>query len=515
MATKAKGHKRKTSDAQDVTQKPPSKAPSFKAVRKTEEITYDELMEKIRGIKEKHAEEKRRLGLPERARAKKEQGVTGKVTGIARKLRLSLREKKEEKEKEMKRAERIKKKEIGWYEWLAERVSGEEFLFDRRKRLQLKKRKELEKAWGEPVVGVVYHTHNSGCSETGYSGSPDGVFSLNLKMDRKRVGRRMKPRLVTLLKSIGADGVFVTDHEACLPGQMKKLKKAVDRINEKEPGLTLMMGTELTSKGGHFVILEAGKPLLMEGAEQGKETPKVQHPAQAMAEWAFQNGFDVMVPHPNPSRQNPRRIAENRLGVDISLEREIVENILRIADKYDKFVYIAYGNGTTLTNYRANLMGNRNHWWEFWKQKRVSKEVNKLYAKRAIWVAESDGHIACEYPSGMQYFRKSEVVSEGGKISSEKIHDAVAKERELEWQKFRKGQTVPLEEKRMLAYAADDDFNFYDKTRMVPYFLREYARLLRVWARQVLSGNAGQYAGAPKRNIDLEYRRMARYTKED
>lgn len=405
-----------------------------------------------------------------------------------------------DREKEMEAAEKQQKKEMGIIESILEKLSGEERLYRRRLELQERKRKELEREWGEDVARIVIHYHCAGAAN-GYEGSPDGTRYLGLK---KVEG---KPSLLTLLIATGVDAIVLTDHDAFKPSQMRKLKEVVDEINST-PGMpTVIVGTELTSAAGHFIILERGKPLL--------NPPEWKNKAQAMAEWAFQNGYDIMIPHPNPSRFDPKRIAAYVFGIDIGIEKEVVESILRIADMYDKFVYIAYANGTTTTDYKANLLGSRDHWWQFWRPKRVDRATAELYARRAIWVAEGDVHIRAEAPSNCIYVRRSQVIDGSGRISAKKLSQLAEKQKRQEYIAFKEGKTIPEKDRLIVSYSADEDFNILDRAAMVPYFVREYLRLVAVWLVKVLTGKAGQYAEKPKRPIKLEYRRAQVYEEED
>jgi len=233
-----------------------------------------------------------------------------------------------------------------------------------------------------------------------------------------------------------------------------------------------------------------------------------------MAEWAFNNGYDIMIPHPNPSRLNPKSVAESAFGVQIGIGKEAVESVLRLAEKHNRFAYIAYANGTTTADYRGRLLGNKEHFWQFWRTPKPTPEVRDLYAKRAVWVAEADAHIHCEYPSNMVYFRRSQVVGKDGRVSAEKISRAVEKQHKLDYAAFGEGKAIPEEERIFVSYSADSSFNPLDRLTMVPYFVREYARLAAVWLVKIATGKAGQYAAKPKRSLDTEQQRAPRYEDE-
>jgi len=377
-----------------------------------------------------------------------------------------------------------------------QRLNFEEHLFKKQLKLLDGRKKEVEEAWGEHAKVVLIHTHTSGSRKNGYPGSPDGIFSL----DTERPAQEGNPRLSTLLNAMLVDAIFVTDHDA---ENFGGLNKALTELNAKEKCLSFFGGTEVTSKEGHFIILEAGKPV--------RDVPPAKTPAREMAEWAFRNGYDIMIPHPDPSRTDPKSMAERAFGIDIGIEKEVVEDILRLADKHDRLVYIAKSNGTTEADYKARLLGSRNHRWQFWRPERADKKIADLYARRAVWVDEADGHIKREFSSKALLFRESEVAGPDGKVSAVKIHDAIKKQRKLEAEAKEEGGRLGDKDSLMVSFSADEGFNLLDKAAKIPYYLTEYARLITVWLGAVLTGEAKQYAEAPKRTPQSQMQKMAQY----
>ena len=417
----------------------------------------------------------------------------------------------ERKEARQERASKQWEREKGLFAKVFGFFSMEDHLFRKRIKLQEQKKAELEEAWGEGnVSAVIYHSHTSGSKEAGYDGSPDGIFSLDLA--RPKMGE--SPRLRTLLKKMGVDAIYLTDHDV---SDFDEMNQAIDRLNSRKRGTRFFGGTEITSKEGHFIVMEgpSGKPVT--------GVPPAKTPAIEIAKWAFDNGYDIMIPHPNPSRTEAKRVAAWLFGLDISVEKETAEEILKLADKYDRLVYIAKSNGTTNENYQACLMsGTREPWYAFWRRKVLSKETKDLYLKRAVWIDESDGHIQCEYPSGIVYFRKDKVTGSDGKISQEKIRDAVKEQKKIDVAAVKSWKNPADEESVMVSYNADKDFNVLNRVAEIPYFAFEYMRLLAVWTYAVVSGKAKQFAPEKKytykplkdSTVKSQYGKMAEFEEE-
>ncbi|MDD5317703.1 MAG: hypothetical protein PHF51_03120 [Candidatus ainarchaeum sp.] len=362
-------------------------------------------------------------------------------------------------------------------------------LFRTRKRLQEKKRAALEKLWGEPAAAVIFHAHTCGASN-GYRGSPDGVLSISMDSE-KDAGR---PWLPKFLKSIRCDAAFISDHDACGKEQMAKLGEAAARVSGMPGYPSLFAGTELSSADGHILVLPRGKPL--------ENVPPPGTPSLEIAEWAFKNGHDVLIPHPNRPKMDPRRMAMAAFGIDISLERECVDAILALAEKFDRIVYVACANGTTLTDYRANLI-----------RKKENGREPEIFARRAAWIAEADGHIACEYPSNVVYFRKSLVAGADGKVSAEKIAEAVARQKKEEYEAYLRHETVPEKDRLFVSYASEKDFGARERLLYARYFVAEYSRLAIVWARELARGQ--KPSGFEARKPEKELSRVMRYEAEE
>ena len=386
--------------------------------------------------------------------------------------------------------------------------SMEDHLFRKRIKLQEQKKAELEGAWGEGnVTAVIYHSHTSGSKEAGYDGSPDGIFSLDPA--RPKMGE--SPRLKTLLTKMGVDAIYLTDHDV---SDFDEMNQAIDSLNSRKRGTRFFGGTEITSKEGHFIVMEgpSGKPVT--------GVPPAKTPAIEIAKWAFDNGYDIMIPHPNPSRTEAKRVAAWLFGLDISVEKETAEEILKLADKYNRLVYIAKSNGTTNEDYKKCLMsGTREPWYAFWKRRMVKQETKDLYLRRAVWIDESDGHIQCEYPSGIVYFRKDKITGTDGKISQEKLSEAVKAQKEIEIDSVKSWNAPEDKDCVMVSYNADKDFNVLDRAAEIPYYIWEYGRLLAVWTYAVFSGKAKQFAPEekytykPLKNSTLksQYEKMAEF----
>jgi len=407
-------------------------------------------------------------------------------------------------EERMKEAETEQEKETGLLRRMVDKLSGEEYLYDRRLELQKAERAALEKLWGEPAVAVIYHSHNSGSTKHDYTGSPDGLFTLDTEVP----GGEYRPKLSTLLEAMGIDAIFVTDHDA---DKFKGLDSALADLNAKERHISFFGGTEMTSDEGHFIVLETGRRL----GESSVPIPPAKTPAVEVAEWAFREGYDIMIPHPNPSRNTlGSQVERKAFGIDIGIERETAKEILELARRYGRFVYIAYANGTTLADYKDHLLGKKRHWWQFRLNPPVDSRTVELYRERAVWIAEADGHIKCEYPSNMVYFRRSAVVDEKtGKVSVAKISDVVARQKEAELEAWAEAKGVDVKDAALHPYSADGGFRMRDKFYLLPYFVREYARLIGVWVVAVATGKAKQYAAKPKRSPESQYRRLT-YTQE-
>lgn len=368
-------------------------------------------------------------------------------------------------------------------------VTGEDRLFKVRRSLQLKKRAELEKLWGEPAAAVIFHAHTCGASN-GYKGSPDGVFSIS--MDPEKDGK--KPWLPVFLSRLGYDAAFISDHDAHTRTQMRKMEGALAAANNAAGAPSLFMGTELSSADGHIVVLSRGKHL--------EDVPLPGTPAAEIAEWAFRNGHDVLIPHPNPSGMNPRRLVMSAFGLDIGLEREVVDAILSLADRLGRFAYIACANGTTLNDYRADLL-----------RRRENGREPELYARRAVWIAEADGHIACEYPSNVVYFRKRLVSGEDGKVSAEKLAEAIARQKEADYAAYLRHETVPERDRIFVSYASERDFRPKDKLLYASYFASEYSRLAMVWLTEIAKGR--KLSGFEPRKPEKELSTVMRYEAEE
>jgi hypothetical protein len=361
-------------------------------------------------------------------------------------------------------------------------VTGEDYLFRRRRRLQEKKRAHLEALWGEPVAAVIYHAHTCGAAN-GYKGSPDGVFLLG-------AGDERKPWLHPFLDKLGIDAVFLSDHDAHEPGQLARLGEAVDALHAAGSKTTFFTGTEISSADGHIIVLERGKKL--------SQAPPPGTGAVEIAEWAFDNGFDVLVAHPNPSKANPKRVVAAAFGFDIGVEREVVDEILSRAGKRGRFAYVACSNGTTLNDYRCDLLA-------------PGDSDPALYSRRAAWIAEADGHIACEYPSNVTYFRRSRVLGEDGRVSALKVSDAVALQKEADFRAREAGGKVTERDRLFVTYASEKDFSLRDKLMFAKYFVSEYSRLAIIWMAEIVGGRRPSYA--EPREPEKELARVMKYEK--
>lgn len=489
----------------EVEQKLGELKAEMKAERK--EARLEEALKRVQIAREGKAEVQSEEAL-RRAQVAKGEAQSQEALGGAQ---VAKEEKKEAQSEEALRRVQITKEELTWKERWKIKLSGswlgrlwdaldtDEKLFDARVGIQRRFKSELEKKWKEPVVSVIFHSHNSG-AENGYKGSPDGVFKLDTQI----------PRLV---RASGADAIFITDHDAFEPEQMKKLAEAIDAANKSQKSVALFSGTELTSardeggvpNKGHFVIMQAGKPL--------EKVPEPNSDPLAMARWAFANDCIILVPHPNPSRWDVKRMFQ---PLDISLEREQVEEILREARKHGKYIFIACRNGTSSADYRERLLGSRERRWQFLRSEKVPEETRKLYEERAIFIAESDGHIKCEFPSGMVFFRRKDVVGADGKVSSQKIYETLAKWKQEEKELREKGIEVTLENSRIATHFADDEFGSSEKLAKGVYFFKEYLRLAGAWMKQLFTGKIHQLDyGPPKRKPHAEYRKFARMQFEE
>ncbi len=401
-----------------------------------------------------------------------------------------------EKEREKEEAKTAEHKEVSRLSRIVQKLSLEEYLFNRRMLLQDKKWEKLQKECGEEILRLEIHTHTCGSKTRDYVGSPDGIFTLERKLAK---GEEI-PRYTTLMKLMEVDGAYVDNHDE---EQFDILNTMLADLNANEKNVSFFGGTEVTSLEGHFIVLERENPVT--------DVPPAKTPAVYIARWAFINGYDVLIPHPNPSRGDPKRLAESAFGVDIGIEKETVEEILKLADKYDKVIRVASSNGTTTADYKARLLGNRNHWWQFWRMKRVPKEIEELYAKRVFWVAESDGHIKCEYPAGMLYVKKSAVVGPDGKVSAVKLSEAIRKQKELEYAAWKEDRELKPSESVVFSYNADSNFGIRETLALGPYSIKEYSRLIYVWIVAVLTGRAKQYAAAPTSTVKSQYGAMQDY----
>ena len=385
-----------------------------------------------------------------------------------------------------------------WIDRLRARLDIEEYLYEQRIAIHASLVKQLEMAWGKGnVVAVLYHSHTSG-ADNGYKGSPDGIFSLDEEL----------PRLLEAIrKGIGAHhlAIFITDHEVHEDGQLSLLAEVVERNNQKYPTLTFMTGSEQTSTEGHEITLESENGHVSELKESNVVTPR--HSSIEIAEWAFKNGHSLLIPHPNPKLMDPKRFLQQP---DIGIEEEYVRKILELSKKYDRIVLIARSNGTTSTNYEEWLLGSRKHFWEIWKTKPISKEAAMLYNERAMFIDESDGHIKCEYPTGIVYFRKDEVMR-GGKVSPKLITGMIQaeKKRELEWRK--RSQKVTLEEMHVVSFNPDTELGTWGRLAKGVYLLEDRFRLVGAWLKHLVTlRKPRKYLEKPKRRYEAQCAKLGR-----
>ncbi len=350
-------------------------------------------------------------------------------------------------------------------------IDVDKILWDSRVEIQKKFKAKLEKRWGEEAVGGIIHSHSA--RGENYIGS-DGAIPVEM--------------IHRVLKAAGGSFVVLTDHDIFKPEDLSRLAEAADKSNKSQAAVSVFCGTEMTSgieeapgelNKGHFVIWSIGKPLENDDPSDFLE-PNIT--PSKMAEWAFKNGHAVLIPHPNSRRRDLRLL-------DISLEREDTIQILKLAEKYDKQVLIACRNGTTGDDYAERILGSRRHFWEFWRTPKLTDSDRRLVEKRGRFIVEADAHIASEFPQFV-YFRKKEILGEDGRISQQKIYDALAEGRyENKW--------------------ADEDFRAKQRLAIGINFFGEYARLIYVWLGKFSRGEVYQFNTAPRRDVAAEQKKIA------
>ncbi len=341
-------------------------------------------------------------------------------------------------------------------------VAEEGHLHGRRVELQEKKRAELEALWGEPALAVIFHLHTSF--------SPDGIFSLG-------TGDTAGPRLALFLRKLGVAAIYVTDHDAHTREHMRKTLAAI-REAEAVPGApACFTGTELSSSKGHLIVMQR------DAKRVGHAPPPGTDPLE-IARWAFDNGFDVHIPHPHASAGGVAEMITSALKMPVSLGRKEVEEILGLADEMDRLVYIACKNGTTTNDYRRELVGR-------------GKEP-ELYARRAVWIAEADAHVAADFPSDWVYFRRSAIVGADGRVSAARIAEAVARQKEADLAAYGEGRGITDGDRLFASYASESDFTLVDKLYFARHFVLEYSRLISVWAAKVLRERKPYRTEAPE-----------------
>ncbi len=350
-------------------------------------------------------------------------------------------------------------------------IDVDTILWDARVEIQKKFKARQEALWGEEAVGGIIHSHSA--RGENYVGS-DGAIPVEM--------------IYRVVKAAGGGFVVLTDHDIFKPEDLSRLAEAADKSNKSQGAVSVFCGSEMTSgiegepgklNKGHFVIWSIGKPLENDDLSDFLE-PNIT--PSKMAEWAFKHGHAVLIPHPNSRRRDLRLL-------DISLEREDTIQILKLAEKYDKQVLIACRNGTTGDDYAERILGSRRHFWEFWRTPKLTDSDRRLVEKRGRFIVEADAHIASEFPQFV-YFRKKEILGEDGRISQQKIYDALAEGRyENKW--------------------ADEDFRAKQRLAIGINFFGEYARLIYVWLGKFSRGEVYQFNTAPRRDVAAEQKKIA------
>ncbi|HMK46298.1 MAG TPA: PHP domain-containing protein [Methanocella sp.] len=132
-------------------------------------------------------------------------------------------------------------------------------------------------------------------------------FDLHVHSDHSPDGHSTVEDILKAAKARGLDGVAITDHDTVLGG-----KHALEVVDAIAPGLIIIPGVEVSTKGGHLIVLGITKDI------------PARLPVKETIEIARRMGGTIVVPHPDQRMRHGMRIPQGVDAVEIYNSRYFV-----------------------------------------------------------------------------------------------------------------------------------------------------------------------------------------------